>query len=132
MTLGRRQRLASLVTSLVGLVAAGVAWAAVGTDGIWSALLGTALVVLFLSAGALPFVVAGDTTQGRGGVAFLVLGLTYALRLVLALVVLKLASRTDWVHGGVVGLTVVACAAAWVVTMVVLGISRRHQPTLEL
>lgn len=130
--IGRRNRLASLVTALVGLVAGGVSWAVVGTDGLWSALLGTLLVVVFLSAGSLPFVVAGDTKQGRGGVAFVVLGLTYALRLVLALVVLKLSAQADWVHGRVVGVTVVACALAWVLTMVVLGTSRRHQPTLDV
>ena len=133
MTLGRRNRIASLVTALAGLVAAGVSWGVVGrADGAWSALVGAALVVLFLSAGSLPFVVAGDTKQGRGGAAFLVLGLTYALRLVVALVVLRLASRADWVHGTVVGVTVVVCAAAWVATMAVLGLSRRHQPTLDL
>jgi len=131
-TLGRRNRLAALVTGLVGLVAAGVSWVIVGTDGAWSALLGTVLVLAFLSAGSLPFVVAGDTRHGRGGVAFLVLGLTYALRLVLALVVLKLASRAAWVHGTVVALSVVAAAAAWAGTMLVVGISRRHQPTLDL
>jgi hypothetical protein len=130
--IAHRNRVASLVTSLVGLVAALVGWAAVGADGAWSALLGAALVVLFLSAGSLPFVVAGDTRQGRGGAAFMVLGLTYALRLVLALVVLKLASRTDWVHGRTVGLSVVACAGAWVATMAVLGLSRRHQPPLDV
>jgi len=51
--IGRRNRLASLVTALVGLVAGGVAWAVVGTDGLWSALLGTVLVVVFLSAGSI-------------------------------------------------------------------------------
>jgi hypothetical protein len=131
-TLGGRNRRAALVTGLVGLLAVGVAALVVGADGAWSALLGAGLVLAFLSAGSLPFVVAGDTTQGRGGVAFVVLGLTYALRLVLALVVLKLASRADWVHGTVVGLSVIACALAWAATMVVLGVSRRHQPTLDL
>jgi hypothetical protein len=130
MTLGRRNRLAALVTALVGLVAAGVSAVAVGAQGPGSALLGTFLVVVFLSAGTLPFVVAGDTSEGRGAVAFVILGLTYALRLVLALVLLKVTA--GHVHGTVVGLTVVACAVAWTGTMVVLSLSRRHQPTLEV
>lgn len=130
MTLGRRNRLAALVTSLVGLVAAGVAWAAVGDRGPVSALVGTLLVVVFLSAGTIPFVVAGDTRQGRGGIAFVVLAMTYALRLVLALVVAKVSA--PHVDGMAVGLTVVACAVAWTGTIVVLGVSKRHQPTLDL
>lgn len=130
MTLGRTNRLAALVTALVGLVAAGVAWAAVGDQGLLSAVLGTLLVIVFLSAGTIPFAVAGDTTQGRGALAFLVLGTTYALRLVLALVVAKVSA--PHVDGPAVGLTVVACATAWTATVLVLGTSRRHRPTLDL
>jgi len=129
-TLGRRNRVASLVTGLVGLVAAGVAWAVVGDEGPLSAAVGALLVIVFLSAGTIPFAVAGDTTQGRGGLAFLVLGLTYALRVVLALVVAKLSA--PHVDGRTVGLTVLACATAWTATTLVLTLSRRHQPTLDL
>ena len=129
-TLGRRNRVASLVTGLVGLVAAGVAWAVVGDEGPLSAAVGALLVIVFLSAGTIPFAVAGDTTQGRGGLAFLVLGLTYALRVVLALVVAKLSA--PYVDGRTVGLTVLACATAWTATTLVLTLSRRHQPTLDL
>ena len=129
-TLGRRNGVAALVTALAGLVAAGVAWAAVGDEGPLSAGVGALLVIVFLSAGTIPFAVAGDTTQGRGGIAFLVLGLTYALRLVLALVVAKVAA--PHVDGRAVGLTVIACATAWTGTTLVLALSRRHQPTLDL
>lgn len=130
MTLGRRNRLAALVTSAVGLAAALVAWLAVGEEGPLSAALGAALVVVFLSAGTIPFAVAGDTTDGRGGLAFLVLGLTYALRLVLALVVAKVAA--PHVDGRTVGLTVLACATAWTATTLVLTLARRHQPGLDV
>lgn len=130
LTLAGRNRRAALVTSLVGLVAVGAAWAAVGSQGPLSAAVGAALVMVFLSAGTIPFAVAGDGTQGRGGIAFLVLGLTYALRLVLALVVAKLSA--PHVNGMAVGLTVLACAVAWTGTIVVLGVSRKHQPTLDL
>lgn len=130
MTIGRRNRLAALVTALTGLVAAGVAWGAVGGRGPLSALLGTVLVMVFLSAGSIPFAIAGDTQQGRSGLAFVVLGLTYALRLVLALVLLKVTQ--GHLDGTVVGATVVVCALAWTGTVVVLGISKKHQPTLDL
>lgn len=130
LTLGRRNRLSALVTAGVGLVAAGVAWAVVGDEGPLSAAVGALLVIVFLSAGTIPFAVAGDTTQGRGGLAFMVLGLTYALRLVLALVVAKLSA--PHVDGPAVGLTVLACATAWTATTLVLTLSRRHQPTLDL
>ena len=130
--ISRRNRVAALVTSLVGLSCTAVAWAASGTDGLWSALLGVALVLGFMSAGSLPFVVAGDTKQGRGGAAFLVLGLTYALRLVVALVLLKLAARSHVLDRQVIGLTVIAGAVAWTTTHVVLGLSRKHAPTLDV
>lgn len=130
--ISRRNRVAALVTSLVGLAGTAVAGALSGGDGVWSALLGLALVLAFMSAGSLPFVVAGDTRQGRGGVAFVVLGLTYALRLVVALVVLKVAARSHVLDRQVIGLSVIACALAWTGTHVVLGLSRRHAPTLEL
>ena len=130
--IARRNRVAALVTSAVGLAGTAVAAAASGSDGVWSALLGLALVLGFMSAGSLPFVIAGDTKQGRGGVAFVVLGLTYALRLVLALVLLKVAARSHVLDGRVIGLTVIACALAWTSTHVALGLSRKHAPTLDL
>jgi hypothetical protein len=129
-TLGRTNLRATVVTSLVGLVAAAVAWVAVGEQGPLSAALGALLVIVFLSAGTIPFAVAGDTTQGRGALAFLVLGTTYALRLVLSLVVAKVSA--PHVDGRAVGLTVVACATAWTATVLVLGTARRHRPTLDL
>ena len=130
--ISRRNRVAALVTSLVGLAGTAAATAVRGSDGLWSGLLALALVLAFMSAGSLPFVVAGDTTQGRGGVAFVILGLTYALRLVVALVVLKLAARSHMLDRQVIGLVVIACAIAWTSTHVVLGLSRKHAPTLDV
>ena len=127
-----RNRVAGLVTAAAGLVAAGVAWAAVGSHGPFSALLGAALVLVFFSAGALPFVIAGDGGGGRSGFAFLVLGMTYVLRILLGVVVYQVASRSDAVNTTVVGLTVIGCALVWTNTQVVLGLQRRHQPTLDL
>ena len=130
--IARRNLAAALVSSLVGGACAAVAGLADGEHAALSALLGLGLVLGFLPAGTIPFVLAGDTKDGKGSFAFLVLAMNYALRLVLALVVLKLAARSDWVVGRSVGLTVIACTAAWTATHVYFGLARKHQPTLEL
>jgi hypothetical protein len=130
--IGRRNRLAAAVTGAAGAVAVLVAWVAVGSDGPLSAFLGAVLVVAFFSAGSLPFAVAGDGTQGRSGLAFLVLGMTYVLRVLVGVAAYQVASRSDRVDMTVVGLSVIACALVWVNTQLVLGLQRRHQPTLDL
>lgn len=127
-----RNRRAGLVTAAVGGVAVLVSWAVVGDQGPLSALLGTVLVLVFFSAGALPFVVAGDGTGGRAGLAFVVLGMTYVLRILLGVAVYQVATRARSVDSTVVGLTIIGCALAWTNTQVVLGLRRAHQPTLEL
>jgi ATP synthase protein I len=130
--LASRNRLAALATSAAGLLAVLVSWAAVGDHGPLSALLGLVMVLAFFSAGTLPFVVAGDGTGGRSGLAFLVLGMTYVLRILAGVVVYQVATRSDAVDSTVVGLTVISCALVWVNTQVVVGLSRRHQPTLDV
>ncbi len=130
--IARRNRLAALVTVFAGAACTAIAAATRGSDGVWSALLGLGLVLGFMSAGSLPFVIAGDTRDGRGAVAFVVLGLTYALRLVLAVVLIKVAADSHVLDRQVIGLTAIACAIAWTATHVVLGLSRKHQPTLDL
>lgn len=128
--LSRRNRVAALVTLGVGIVCALVAWALVGTAGLGSSALGTVLVLAFFSAGMLPFLVAGDGSQA--GLAFLVLGMTYVLRVLLGAVVYVAADRVEGVSSKAVGLTVIACALAWLNTQVLLGLSRRHQPVLDV
>jgi len=54
------------------------------------------------------------------------------LRILLGVVVYAVASSSDAVDSQVVGITVIGCALVWVNTQVFLGLSRRHQPTLEL
>lgn len=125
--LARRTRVAALATSAAGLVAVLVAWAAAGEP--LSAVLGAALVLGFFLLGALPFVVAD---LGHKGMAFLVLGMTYLLRVLLGVVVWAAAVQSDRFDRVVVGVTVIACALVWVNTQVVLGLSRRNQPTLDL
>jgi ATP synthase protein I len=130
--LARRHRIAALTTTVAGVVAVLVGFVAVGGAGPLSALVGLLLVLGFLSAGSLPLLVAGDGSHGRDKLGFLVLGTTYALRLVLAIAVLTVADASGSVDSNVMGLTVIACALVWTATQVVLGSVRRHQPGLEL
>ena len=130
--LGRRNRTAALTTAAAGGVAVLVSWAAVGASGPGSALLGATMVLVFFGAGSLPFVVAGDGSGGRSGLAFLVLGMTYVLRILLGVAVYVVASEASWVDTRVVGLTVIGCALVWTNTQLFLGLSRRHRPTLDV
>jgi ATP synthase protein I len=130
--LAQRNRTAAATTGLAGVLAVLLSWAAVGSRGPGSALLGVIMVLVFFGAGSLPFVVAGDGTQGRSGFAFLVLGMTYVLRILLGVGVYVVASESDSVNSTVVGLTVIGCALVWTNTQLFLGLSRRHRPTLEL
>ena len=129
--LGGRSRAAALATTAAGAVAALVAGVVAPEHGVLSAALGTAMVVIFFGAGALPFAVAGDGTGGRGALGFAVLGMTYVLRILAGVLVYATASTSDAVNNRVVGLTVIACALVWVNTQLVLGLSRRHQPALD-
>ncbi|MCW2724052.1 MAG: hypothetical protein JWN35_973 [Frankiales bacterium] len=126
-----RNRTAAALTSGAGLVTLAVVWASAGRASALSVLVGLALVLVFCWSGAAPFVVAGDGRQGRAGLGFLVLGLNYALRLVLALVVLEAVSRSGAMSTRAVGLAVIGFALVWTGTHVVLGLSRRHAPFLE-
>ena len=130
MILVRRNRVCALVTLAVGALCVLVSWAAVGSQGPGSALLGLVMVLVFFSVGTIPLAVAGDGT--RSGFAFMVLAMTYVLRILLGVVVYVIASASPSIDRQAVGLTVIACALAWVNTQVVLGLSRKHQPTLEV
>jgi|GEM_PF-6813621 len=127
-----RQRTGSLVTLAAGVVAGAVGAGTSGADGVRAAAVGTVLVLFFLSAGALPLVVAGDGSGDRGRLGFLVLATTYALRLVAAIAVLTAASASGAVDVHVMGLTVIGCALVWTLTQAVLGLRRRGQPGLDL
>jgi len=130
--LARRTRTAALTTCLAGGVAVVAGALAVGAHGPLSALLGLGMVLAFFGTGSLPFAVMGDGTGGRSGLAFAVLGMTYLLRIVAGVAVYAVASTSSGVDSLVVGLTVIGCALVWVNTQVVLGLSRRRQPTLDL
>ena len=128
--LAHRNRVATITTSIAGLIATTIAWIAV--DNPLSAVLGAVLVLVFFSAGSLPFVIAGDGTGGRSGLAFLVLGMTYVLRILVGVAVYQVASRSDGVDSTVVGLTIIGCALVWTNTQLVSGLQRKNQPALDV
>lgn len=132
MKLAARNRVAAFVTGGAGLVAMLVGSLTVGSQSWLSALIGTGLVVGFFTAGAIPLLVAGDGQHGRASMGFLVLAMTYALRLVVAIGVLTVATTSGAVDRRVMGLTVIGCALVWTGTQVVLGTRRSTQPTLDL
>ncbi len=130
--LATRNGLATLATSVAGLLAVLIAWAAVGERGPLSAALGAAGVLAFFLIGTLPFLVVGSGGSGRSALGFLVLGVLYVLRILAGVVVWALAVDAPSLDRVVVGVTVIGCALVWVNTQVVVGLSRRHQPTLEV
>jgi hypothetical protein len=127
-----RNRISMLTTALAGVLAIGISWAAVGSHGPLSALLGVVLVLVFFSAGTVPFLIAGDGTGGRSALAFVVLGMTIVLRVLIGIAAYQVASRSDAVDTTVVGLTIIGCALVWTNTQLVVGLQRRNQPTLDL
>lgn len=132
MLLLARYRAATLTTAVAGLVAIAVARIAVGTVGVASAALGAAVVLGFFLMGGLPFVVFGAGGKGKSAMAFLVLGMTYLLRILLGVVVWAAAVESPRIDRVAVGETVIVCALVWVNTQVVVGLARRNQPPLEL
>lgn len=112
-------RAAPVTTALAGGVSA-VVGAVAGVQGAWlGALLAAALVLLFFWIGALPLLLVGGDLS-LAGVGFLLLVMTYVLRLVALALVLAAASRTDAVDERWLALTVIVCALVWVGTQVAL------------
>lgn len=117
-TLSRSAR-APLATGVAGLACAVVAGAQLGGTGVVSALLAAVVVAVFFWSGLLPFLLAGPDAA-RGGLAMLVLLTNYALRLVLALVLLQAASRAGAVDAQALGVSLVVCALVWTAAQVSL------------
>ena len=112
-------RLAPLATLLAGGVSALIG-SARGVDGAaLSALLGSVLTVLFFWIGAVPLLLVGGNLS-LAGVGFVLLAMTYTLRLVALVAVLSVATRSDAVDIRWLALTVIACALVWVVSQVAL------------
>ena len=106
-----------LATAAVGAACAVIGAFALGGRGALSALLATAVVLGFFWSGQLPLLVA-RVVPDAPGLALVVLMTNYALRLLLALVLLAAAARADLVDGGAVGLTLIACALTWTTAQV--------------
>ena len=112
-------------TAAAGLVVAAFAVPEDGGRGVLSALLGAALVIGFLGTGALPvLLVRGQEANTGLGMGLLLLN--YSMRLVVALAVLQVASRSDAVEPRWTAYAVVACALVWAAAtaVAVLGSSR--------
>lgn len=111
---------AAPVTTLLAGVASAVVGASLERDGaVAGGLLAALLVILFFWVGALPLLMVGGTLS-LAGVGFLVLMMTYALRLVALAVVLALAARSDAVDVRWLAYTLIACALVWVITQAAL------------
>lgn len=114
MTRTRRSRAtwAPGAATVAGLGVLAAAAAGDGTRGALSALLGTAVVIGFLGSGLVPLLLVrgpqASATLGAG-----VLLLNYTLRLALAVLVLRFASRSEAVEPRWTGLAVIAGALAW-------------------
>lgn len=97
---------------LAGAVVAVFGALDVGARGAGSVALGTALVVGFLATGVVPlFLVRGQESSAALGAGVLLLN--YTLRLAVAVLVLRVAGRSEAVEPRWTGLAVIACALAW-------------------
>lgn len=108
----RRRWWAPTAATAAGLAVTAAAAADAGLSGAGSGLLGTALALGFLAAGLLPFLLIrgqeGSAALGAG-----VLLLNYTLRLAVAVLVLRLAARSDAVEPRWTAFAVIAAALAW-------------------
>lgn len=111
---------AAPVAVLVAGVVSAVAGAVAGVDGApLGALLAAVVTLLFFWTGALPLLLVGGNLQ-LAGVGFVLLLMTYGLRLVGLLVALTVASRSAAVDTRWLAITVIACTLVWVGTQVAL------------
>lgn len=112
-------RAAPVAVLLAGGVSA-LLGAASGVDGApLGAVLGAVVTLLFFWIGALPLLLVGGNLS-LAGPGFLLLLMTYGLRLVALIVVLTAAERSGAVDTRWLALTVIACALVWVGTQVAL------------
>lgn len=122
----RQTRTAVVVTAAVGALCTLVAGLAQGADGLWSGVLGTVAVLGFFVAGLTPILRSRMFERGGGaGMAVVLVG--YVVRLVLVIVVVSLVVALADLHRQSLGLTVIACSAAWVVGTAVVAL-RGHVP----
>jgi len=99
--------------SAVGGFVAGVDGAPLGAG------VATGVTLLFFWTGALPLLLVGGNLS-LAGVGFVLLLMTYGLRLLGLLVVLSVAGRSPAVDSRWLALTLIGCALVWVGTSVAL------------
>jgi peptidoglycan/LPS O-acetylase OafA/YrhL len=104
-----------------------VSWLLGGPDAAAGAAIGPALVAAFFAGGWVPVAVG---TRVPALLAFILLGLGYALRIVLLLVVLTALRDARWVDGRVLGGTVVFAALVWGFVQIGVHVTSRR-PTIE-
>ena len=125
-------RAALVPTLLVGAVAAAVAGGMAGAAGVWGALIGFALVVLFFAIGLL--VLARCAGVDPALVLVIALGL-YAAKVVLIGGTFVLLDTTGVLRGFAdhlaLGVTAIACTLTWTVGETV-GAIRVRQPAYDL
>lgn len=122
---------APVAATAAGLVVATVAAGQDGSRGLWSALLGTGLVVGFLASGLLPLLLVrgqeGSASLGAG-----VLLLNYTFRLAVAVAVLRVAGRSEHVEPRWTAFAVIAAALVWAGAQAAAVLRRddpdRHDP----
>jgi hypothetical protein len=108
-----------VTTVLAGALSA-LGGAVTGVDGAaLGALVATVVTLLFFWTGALPLLLVGGNLS-LAGVGFVLLLMTYGLRLVGLLVVLTVASRSNAVDTRWLAVTVIGCTLVWVATQVAL------------
>ena len=110
---------APLTTVLAGVVSAAAGAAAQGSGAALGAAVATVVTLAFFLTGGIPLVLMGaDMT--RAGIGYLVLMMSYALRLVALLVAFTVSARSDHVDVRWAALTLIACTLVWVGTQVAL------------
>ena len=102
---------AVLLTVLVGALAASLAGALRGLDGMLGSVLAVALVLGFLLLGQVP---VAQVARGRRGLGAALLIALYTLRVLLLLVAYRVVvANPGTIDRGALGLTVVAAALGW-------------------
>lgn len=98
------------LTLLAGAASVLVAVGVAGRAGLFGALVAVALVTGFLLVGQVPL---AQAARGRRRVGAALLLLLYTARVMLLLVAFRVFYMRDGVSREALGLTVIACAAAW-------------------
>jgi hypothetical protein len=87
-------------------------WVIAGRPGLAGAAIATLIVVVFLSSGLAPVLIAGRP-QVPPSIGLAVLLVTYTLRLALVLLAVALIMKADFIDVQWLGVTIVACALTW-------------------